>query len=954
MGRMVSRTSFAVIVLVTAALAACHEDSCLVGTCPRPCAALTFTCAAQPMYAGPVANAPASYRLVRGAGAGADTLISNGLVTAVIADPAGQLDLAPTGGTLIDLGPAGGLDDVTLVYQLAGILPDDAFAYRTLDVETRADRVTVTVRGTLAGRPDVDVVTHYELGACDPGVRVRSELFNGSADTQAFLIADASHWGKRRVVPFVPDRGEGYVHPELDLLELTALWKPAVAVGGAAPAPTSPGYAAIACGAESLHGVNDLEISALGTDMVVVEPGASLVHERLLVTAGAGQGPAPALDAALAARAQLWPTPLAQVAGRVVTTGGAPLGGDVRRASIVITAGGEPVTAVVPDADGRFTATVRAIGPLVVEVWSFGRQVRADSIVAGDVGDLAIDPPAVVPLTVTRAGAPIHALVAFHPADEATRAAVTGTLHGQLAPCAPWLGPPDGASPACNRVLVAPVGTEVEVPAGRYEVYATAGPGHTLAHAQVTLTAGETTPLALEVAALEVAPAGWLSADLHVHGRASFDSGFPDEDRVRSFVAAGVDVIAATDHDVIGDYADTVARLGLTDAVAVMGGLEATQLIPWLDVPGEDVPRVIGHFNFWPLRRIPGAPRAGAPSDEHLEPGELFDLMEPLVGPTGLMMMNHPWDERVFGRDLGYLRAIKFDPRRAIDDPASPNGALLARPGGRHRNADWSLIEVLNGADQVELQKARVVWHALLAQGLVTAGAGNSDSHGLADAQLGWARNWVDARTTVAAFDPARFNTAVREGRMVAGNGVVITVEIGPADGPRRGLGLAPYAVAPGDVVVITVQAAPWVPVDEVRAVTSRGTRVLASGLPRPPDPYGTAGLRRYTASIPVAELVTHDDFLIIEAGMPYPDAADLDDDGVPDTTDNDGDGVIDARDIEPDEDAGPFAAVPDPTDPADPRFLVTRVVPGAWPIGFTNPLILDLDGNGWTPPGVR
>ena len=55
-----------------------------------------------------------------------------------------------------------------------------------------------------------------------------------------------------------------------------------------------------------------------------------------------------------------------------------------------------------------------------------------------------------------------------------------------------------------------------------------------------------------------------------------------------------------------------------------------------------------------------------------------------------------------------------------------------------------------------------------------------------------------------------------------------------------------------------------------------------------------------------------------------------------------------------PDEDAGPFAAVPDPTDPADPRFLVTRVVPGAWPIGFTNPLILDLDGNGWTPPGVR
>ncbi len=144
--------SCAVVLVATAALAACHEDSCLEGTCPRPCAALAFTCAAQPLYAGPVANAPASYRLARGAGAGADTLISNGIVTAVIADPAGQLDLAPTGGTLIDLGPAGGLDDVTLVYQLAGILPDDAFAYRTLDVQTRADRVTVTVRGRRRAR----------------------------------------------------------------------------------------------------------------------------------------------------------------------------------------------------------------------------------------------------------------------------------------------------------------------------------------------------------------------------------------------------------------------------------------------------------------------------------------------------------------------------------------------------------------------------------------------------------------------------------------------------------------------------------------------------------------------------------------------------------------------------------------------------------------------------------
>ena len=46
------------------------------------------------------------------------------------------------------------------------------------------------------------------------------------------------------------------------------------------------------------------------------------------------------------------------------------------------------------------------------------------------------------------AAEPITALVAFHPADDATRAAVTGSFHGRLTECAPWLGPPNGASPA--------------------------------------------------------------------------------------------------------------------------------------------------------------------------------------------------------------------------------------------------------------------------------------------------------------------------------------------------------------------------------------------------------------------------------------------------------------------------------------------------------------------------
>jgi hypothetical protein len=947
----------ALAIVLVVGLAACRDDSCLRGTCELPCSGVSFATEPacldrvnRPLYVGRVGDAPAEYRLARGNAADDDILMTNGLVTAVISALDAPNDLTPTGGNVIDLGPYGGVDDMTVVYQLSGILPEDAFAYTSLSFATHPGSVSVTVRGTLDGRHDVSVVTHYELTGCDFGVRVRSELFNGSTETEAFMIADTMHWGDRRIVPFVPAVGQGFSQPELDLLELTSLWKPYDFSAGALPANDTPGYAALACDRAQLSGVNDLGISALGTPMTYVAPGDTLALERMLLAAGAGNGPGPAIDLALAARAQLFDEPTVTVRGRIVA-GGMPFGGDVRRASVVISADGRPLTSVVPGADGTFAVSAPAGAAIEAEVWSFGRKLATARGV--DLGDLEVPEPAHLQLTVDRDGVDDWAIVALTPADDATRADVTGTFHGRLTSCAPWLGPPHGPSPACNQVIVSPQGTEIEVPAGHYTLFATAGPEHTLGRASVALVAGEITAVSLSVAALDVVPPGWLSADFHVHGRASFDSGLPDDDRVRTFVAAGIDVIAATDHDVIGDYAQAVAMLGLDDRIAVMGGLEATQVIPWMDIPGEALPRVIGHFNFWPLVQVPSEARAGAPSDELIEPGALFDRMAPLVGDGGMMMLNHPWSDPLFGRDLGYLRAIEFDPRLPVE--AGPNARLLRRPQGQHRNLDWNAIEVINGGSAKEMMTARTLWFSLLAQGFIAPGTGNSDSHGMIDSQLGWARNWVQTTTSVAGFSAATLDESVRDGRSIAGNGVVVLVEVGSSGGPRRGLGFAPYTAQPGDVLSVEVRAAPWVPVEEVRVVTSRGTRIIATAvdLAQPLDPFGTDGVLRYTAKLPLASLVDRDDFIVVEAGLPYPLAADLNDDGVLDTTDNNGDGIVDMLDVEPDEDTGPLAMPADPTDPANHRFAITRVVPGAWPEGFANPLLIDVDGDGWVPPGV-
>lgn len=914
----------------------CRDDSCLDGACALPCRDVAFDGCSGTVFVGRVGDSPVEHQLRRGNAAANDVLMTNGLITVVISDVAAANDLAPTGGNVIDLGPYGGNDDVTIVYQLAGILPEDAFAYHSLTLS----ETSVTVRGTLDGRPEVKVVTHYELQPCDPGVRVRTELFNGSAHTQAFVVADAVHWGKRRIVPFVPAADQGYAQPELDLLELSALWEPYDFAAGATPANDSPSYAALACDRVQLSGVNDLEIAALGTPMTYVAPGDTVTLERMLLAAGQGRGTAPAIDAALAARTQLFDEPVAQVTGRIVA-GGIGFGGDVRRASVVVLADGRPVTSVVPAADGTFAVSVPAGSAITAEVWSFGRKV-ADAAGA-ELGDITIPEPARVQLAIARDGAPGWALAVFTPDDDITRAQVAGTFHGRLDTCAPWLGPPNGASPACNQVIVSPQGTEVEVPAGNYTVIATAGPEHTLGIAHVQLAAGEITPVALAVESLDLLPPGWLSADFHVHGRASFDSGIPDDDRVKTFVASGVDVIAATDHDVIGDYAATVAALGLDGEVAVMGGLEATQLIPWMDIEGEDLPRVIGHFNFWPLERMPSEARAGAPWDELVEPGTLFDRMAPLVGERGMMMLNHPWGDPQFGRDLGYLRAINFDPRRPIDD--GTNALLLRRPQGGLRNVDWNMIEVINGSNVIEMMRTRTLWFSLLAQGFITAGAGNSDSHGMTDGQLGWARNWVQAPTSVVDFDADRFHAAARDGRMIAGSGVVVLVEIASSDGARRGLGFTPHTARPGDMLSIEVRAAPWVPLDEVRIVTSRGTQTFTA--------ITDASIVRYAAQLPLADIVDRDDFIVVEAGLAYPLAADLDDDGVVDTTDNNGDGRVDMADVEEDEDVGPLVMPADPIDPNDRRFLVTKISPTAWPQGFANPLLIDIDGGGWTPPGL-
>jgi hypothetical protein len=110
-------------------------------------------------------------------------------------------------------------------------------------------------------------------------------------------------------------------------------------------------------------------------------------------------------------------------------------------------------------------------------------------------------------------------------------------------------------------------------------------------------------------------------------------------------------------------------------------------------------------------------------------------------------------------------------------------------------------------------------------------------------------------------------------------------------------------------------------------------TRLDVSKDPMNIDHFGTQVLKT-TRSMPLQDrLRGADAWLIVEAGLPLPDAPDVDGDGLPDL-------------------ANPnIAGRPDRDD--DPRFDYWAIAPGSWPLAFTNPFLIDVDGGGWQAPGL-
>lgn len=936
---------------------------------PSPCATLTATCDAgttEVHVLQPGDRHPGGMAALAATG---DIILGNDKVVAVIDALDHPHYIAPTGGQLLDLSIKGTDDDsLRHIFTATGLLPEEAANYTSLEVIDEGDVKAVQVIGTLDGYPDIPIATRYEIHPCEPGIRVRTEIANGTPDPISLFLTDAFYWGDRGSLAFTPGLTSGFHHPSFGLSTIAdAFFDTPYMIAGMHADPGAT-YGVVSCDEPTLSGFQSVYVSALGPEPRVFQSRDWQVYERFILAAD-GPSIAGGADIALELRKQLWDEDYVTVSGQIEAPGGHV--GDTMRATVELESGLTPWTDVVPGADGRFTARVPAGRAYTAQVSAFGHRVQTVQVAGGaaldadtDLGTITLPTVGEVTLSATVDGVEDEALVFVIPSDDATEVAVGAqTFGGVWDTCAPLLGLPHGGSPGCNRVLVKG-GTTIALPDGTYDFYSAAGPFSTLGAVRgVRVEAGTAASVTLELQTLDLQPPGTLSADLHVHGSVSFDSEIPDLDRVRAFLASRIQVIATTEHDAVNDYADAMAELGADARLKLITGTESTGHILFKLRDDFGFPEVIGHWIFWPVPFDPEGPYRGAAYDEKVEPGMLFTRQQQAGwdATIGVSQLNHPFGGSQFGRDYSWASAAGFDLTEPLKDTYDGTGQSLyfhTPDGSDFSNADYDVEEVMNGSKNENFLQYRALWFYLLDQGIVRGGTANSDSHSLTENVLGTPRNIVTTSTTLADFDLATFDADVRAGHILGTTGPVITASIG-AHTP----GVEAFEPAADDVLTLTVRAAPWVPVDEVRIIVNGEVARTITDLPVPADPFGTEGIDRLDTTIPLAELLpagSGDAWIVIEAGTPLTENADLDCNGVPDTGDNNDDGVIDWRDVadldaDPEQDCfsavGPLAEPPEP-ERGTPDWIFRTVTPDGYPLAFTNPLLLDRNGGGFQGVG--
>ncbi|MFK8049797.1 MAG: carboxypeptidase regulatory-like domain-containing protein [Halioglobus sp.] len=496
---------------------------------------------------------------------------------------------------------------------------------------------------------------------------------------------------------------------------------------------------------------------------------------------------------------------------------------------------------------------------------------------------------------------------------------------------------------------------------GEYQLVVSRGPRYSAFRQNITITSGQTTEVQAELTQVVFTPEV-VYGDFHVHSIDSVDSEVTRRERVATFLAEGMDFFTPSDHGIRVDFTDTIMEMDVADLIGTAPSSELTTFD-------------YGHFNSWPVtidnsligggnvdwgREAPPGMDFPQYGSFNLSPAEIYaqvlsDPMQNIVqinhiaghfGPGGLAIdtgMTPP-------QSTANLSEKRLDPEleNAFD---SGFQSLEVWIGADGRSGIFDRFLGQNAGD----------WFNLINQGIVRTAVANSDTHDRRDTHLS-TRNLISSAVT----DPFELSglaselaASVANGKVVGSNGPFMRVNaIGRLVGLSQtaGLGVDESTTIPitsNSTVLIDVfiSTPEWAPVDSVDFYVNNQPELTTA--PGEPARYGICP--NFTVS---AGDAGWDEIVVTDInGVSGASRSDIlvtaQIDGV--TSDSwvvaiahGTDGV--SRPM--------FPIVPDDLASAGNMSLSDLTdgnldESGILAYAFSNPLFLDVGGNGWTAPGV-
>jgi hypothetical protein len=834
----------------------------------------------------------------------------------------------------------------------------------------------------------VEVQTDYVLEPGADWVRIETTITNLDPSPLDIFLGDYLN-GSGQVELFQP--GYGFGEPLVTTPCPPSTWVPCAAgtcdpcnfvayAGEDEAAGVSYGYVHTANGS-STFSVSGVTATLLGNEVLFVligigtpnfhldaagAPGDALTVTRYFVV---GDG---SVAAIASARDTIQGIVTGTIAGRV-TSDGEPLA-DADVAVIGDTPPARPSINVIDhfrtDAAGRYRGTL-APGQYTVrankEGRPFGDPDPATVVIEADdeiEQDFELPPPGFLEVGVTDAdGGPLTAKVQLVGFDPSPNPASTQDIAGAVFNRTGVFGDldqdglPFGLTGVWFADKTGSIG-RVDVEPGTYRVYVSRGPRYSLFSQDVTIAAGTTTTVAARLARVVDTP-GFIAGDFHIHAIDSPDSEVTRTERVATQLAEGIDFFTPSEHDIRVDFAPTIAAMGVGDLIATAPSAEITTFD-------------YGHFNSWPVTVDPSQTNGGsvdwgragiAPGMDFpslgsfgLTPGEIYDAAHADPRPN-LIQINHI---------DSFFNTTGLDIDTAENDTGPPTSHATAAS----RRLDPSVpnffddgfdaLEVWNGSQRIFLGESIGDWFNMLNYGILRTAVADSDTHERRT-NGGAVRTWVASAVSAPKDLPAEADAlaaSIVAGHAIGTNSVFFTPRLqAPSTGETAGLGpndATMLRTTDGHVsLTIDVRAPLWAEFDRIEIYRNHATeRWDHDGNPSTRLRYrvtpsfaldaGTdftitqfddepsipgAGHRETNVTLELLNLVEDSWFVVLVRGTP---------------------GV-----------SRPLFPVLPGISPAGNTTLADLVdgnlgEGGETVLAFSNPLYVDVDGNGFTAPGVR